>query len=173
MLVRRLQRLGDLLRDEQRLLDRDRTLRDAVGERGPFDELQDQHPRPVRVLEAVDGSDIGVTQRGQRLRLALEPREPFGIMCERLRQDLDRDVPLELRVPCPVDFAHPATADEGDDFVRADAQAAQSHVTLSARAAWACPSRAVREGCAAPSPRKSSCADQSLRFRLRPHLGDR
>ncbi len=107
VLVRRFQRLGDLLRDEQRLIDRDRTLCDAVGERGPFDELQDERPGRVGVFEAVDGADVGVIQGGQRLRLALESREPFGIVCERLRQDLDCNVPLEPCVPRAVDFAIP------------------------------------------------------------------
>ncbi len=41
-----LQRLGDLSRDWERLIDRDRALRDAVGEGRAFDELENERPWP-------------------------------------------------------------------------------------------------------------------------------
>ena len=37
-----------------------------------------------------------------------------------LRQDLDRDVPIELSVPCAVHLSHPARAQRRDDFVGAE-----------------------------------------------------
>ena len=40
-LVRGLERVGDLCRDAQRLVDRDRPLRDPLDERRPVDELHD------------------------------------------------------------------------------------------------------------------------------------
>ena len=40
VLVRGFERLGDLPRDRQRFVDRDRPLRDAIGERRPVDQLQ-------------------------------------------------------------------------------------------------------------------------------------
>ena len=42
LLVRRFERLGDLLRDGQRLIDGNRPLRDAVGQRRSLDQLHDQ-----------------------------------------------------------------------------------------------------------------------------------
>ena len=39
VLVRGFERLGDLLRDRQRLVERNRPLRDAVGERRSLDQL--------------------------------------------------------------------------------------------------------------------------------------
>ena len=42
LLVRRLECLGDLSRDRQRLVQRNRTLGDAIGQRGTFDKLQDE-----------------------------------------------------------------------------------------------------------------------------------
>jgi hypothetical protein len=37
-------------------------------------------------------------QRGERLGFAGEPGETFGILGERLGQDLDRDITIELGV---------------------------------------------------------------------------
>ena len=56
--VRSLQRLGDLLRDGQRLIHGDRPLGDPVSEGGAFDQLQHERPRPLGFLDAVDGGDI-------------------------------------------------------------------------------------------------------------------
>ena len=53
--------------------------------------------------------------------LALKPREPLGVGGERLGQDLDRDVAIQLRVACAVDLAHAARAERGQDLVRAEA----------------------------------------------------
>ena len=48
---------------------------------------------------------------GERLRFAREPREPFGIAGERVGQDLDRDVAIELRIARAIHLAHAAGAD--------------------------------------------------------------
>ena len=48
VLVRRLERLGDLARDRQRFVERNRAVRDAIGERRPLDELQDERLDAVR-----------------------------------------------------------------------------------------------------------------------------
>jgi hypothetical protein len=50
----------------------------------------------------------GVVERGEHLRLPLEPRETLGVRGEDRRQQLQRDVATELRVGRPVDLAHPA-----------------------------------------------------------------
>ena len=71
--VRGLQRLGDLLRNRQRLIQRDRPLHDPVGEGRAFDQLQDERLRVVALLDAVDGGDAGIVQAGQYLRFPLEP----------------------------------------------------------------------------------------------------
>ena len=79
-------------------------------------------------FEAVDVSDVRMVQRGQRLRLALETRKAIRIVRERLGQDLDRDVAIELGITRPIDFAHAAHADLRGDFVGADAGAwAEGH----------------------------------------------
>ncbi len=78
----RLQRLRDLLGYWQGLIQRDRPLRDPVSERGPLDQLQDERPRPLGLLDAVDGGDVGMVEAGQDLRLPLEPGQAIGVAGE-------------------------------------------------------------------------------------------
>ena len=68
-------------------------------------------------------ADVRMIQRGQRLRFALEAREPLGIGDEQLGQDLDRDVAIELRVARAIHLAHAAGAERGEDLVGAEARA--------------------------------------------------
>ena len=60
------------------------------------------------LFEAVDDGDVWVLDRGKDLRFALEACEPFRIVRECGRQNLDRDVAIEIRVVCPIDLAHAA-----------------------------------------------------------------
>ena len=112
LFVRGFQRLRDLLGDRQRLVHRNRSLGDAVSQRRPLDQLQDQRLRAV-LLQAVDACDAGVVQAGQNLRLSLKAGQSVGISRECLGEDLERDLAVELRVGRLVDLAHAALADEG------------------------------------------------------------
>ena len=57
------------------------------------------------------------------LGLLLEAAQPLRVLGERGRQDLDRDVAPEARVPRAVDLAHPSRADLREDLVGAEAGA--------------------------------------------------
>ena len=46
--------------------------------------------------------------------------ETIRVFSEGLRQDLERHVPVELGVPCPIHFPHPAYADLGGDGIGAE-----------------------------------------------------
>jgi hypothetical protein len=74
-------------------------------------------------FEAVDVGDVGMIQRGQGLGFALEAREPVGVVRERVRQDLDRDVSVQRRVASPIHLAHSAFAQLSGDFVDAETRA--------------------------------------------------
>ena len=69
-----------------------------------------------RFFETVDAADVGVVQRGQDLCLTLKAGEAFGIVGERLRQDFDRDVAVQLRIARPIHFSHPAGPQGGEDL---------------------------------------------------------
>ena len=64
-----------------------------------------------RLFDPVDGRDVGMVQDGERLRFAREPRQPIRIIRERVRQDLQGDIAIELRVAGPLHLAHAAFAD--------------------------------------------------------------
>ncbi len=90
------------------------------GERLAFEELGDDEHLAVVSAGVMNGEDVRVRERGDRLRLAFEARAPFGIAGEACGQDLDGDVTVEPRVVRAVDLAHPAGADGGDDLVRSE-----------------------------------------------------
>ena len=110
------ERLRDLLRDRDGLIDRDRTLLDPLRQCRTFDQFQDQSV----LLKAVNARDIRMVQRREELRFSLESRDALFIGGELVRQHLDGYVAVELRVASAIDLAHPTLADRGDDFVGAE-----------------------------------------------------
>ena len=61
-----------------------------------------------------------VIERGQQPRLALEPREPLAVRGKPDGQDLNRHVPVELRIAGAIHLTHPADAQQRANFVAAD-----------------------------------------------------
>ena len=120
LLVRCLERVRDLARDRQGLVHRQGPGRDPLGQRLALDELQHQRLEVADLLEPIDRRDVRVIQGREDLRLALEPRQPLGVLGHRLRQDLDRDLAVELGVPRPVHLSHPARAERRQDLVGAE-----------------------------------------------------
>ena len=58
-----------------------------------------------------------MVQRSEQLRLAMEPRDPLGIVREALGDDLQRDVTSESCIARAIHFAHAARTPLGEDFV--------------------------------------------------------
>ena len=54
---------------------------------------------------------FGMVQRREHLRFALKPGEAIGIAGERVGQDLQRDVAIQLRIARAIHLAHAALAD--------------------------------------------------------------
>ena len=122
-------------RDRQRLVDRNRPARDALRQVLALDQLHHQRAHATALLEAVNVRDVRMVERGERLRFAREPRQPIRIAGERIGQDLQRDVAIELRVARAIDLAHAPGADDGEDLVRAEACAgSESQVSWIIRA---------------------------------------
>ena len=61
-----------------------------------------------------------MVQRGDRLRLALEPLLQIGISGDMLGEHLDGNGAVQAGVGSFVDFTHPARAERGLDLVRAE-----------------------------------------------------
>ena len=66
--------------------------------------------------DVVHLADVRVVERGDRVRLALEALEVLG------GHLFDGDDAVEARVAGSIDFAHAAGADDGFDFVGAEAR---------------------------------------------------
>ena len=118
LLVRGFERLGDLSGDVEGFVDRDGALRDAIRQRRAFHQLHHERDGPVRFLEAVDRGDVGMIQRRQDFRFALEARQPLRVTGDRSRQHLDGDLSLQVRIGGPIHHAHAAGAKRRGDFVR-------------------------------------------------------
>ena len=70
------------------------------------------------------------TAAGPRPRLLRLSEPQLLIAGERLRQDLDRDITIELRIPRAVHLSHAAHADLGGDLIRAEVGAGdQGHAS--------------------------------------------
>ena len=91
-------------------------------ERCALDQLHGEERHAVDFLDRVDGDDVGVVQRGDRAGFAREPAAVFGVVG---LEDFERDVALEAGVAGPVDLAHAPDAEQGYDFVGAQALAWQ------------------------------------------------
>ena len=78
----------DLLGDRQRLVERDRSLLDAIRQRRPFHEFEDQRPNAISFFQTVDLRDVGMVQRRQDFGLTLEPRQAVWVRREGIRQYL-------------------------------------------------------------------------------------
>ena len=119
LVVRLLERLGDLLRDLERLVDGDRAAREPLLEVFALDELESEERLPVGLLEPVDRGDVRVVEGGEKVRLALEAAQALGVLRHLRRQHLDRHVAVEVRVGGPVHLAHaPGPERRRDPVVR-------------------------------------------------------
>jgi hypothetical protein len=116
-IVRRLDGLGDLAGDLQRLIAGERAAREAVGQRLPFDQFEHEKRRRGRFDEIVNRGDPRVVERREHLGFATQPRDAVLILGKRLRQDLDRDVAFQLGIARAVDLAHATGTQRSDDFI--------------------------------------------------------
>lgn len=112
LVVRGLERRRDLRRDPQGLVHGHRAAGEALSEAVTVDEFQHEHMRGSGVLEPVDLRDVGMVQRREQLRFPSEARHTLGIRREGLRQQLERNISLQSRIPGAIDVAHPAGADQ-------------------------------------------------------------
>ena len=122
LLVRGLERFGNLVGDGERLVDRHRPAHETVGERLALDQFHDEQMPTSGFLEAVQRGDVWMIQGGEDSGFTLEARQAIRIGGPRLRQQLDRHRTTELRVVGAIDFAHPTGAKQRVDFVRAESR---------------------------------------------------
>src|SRR5262249_8271276 len=103
-----LEGVGDLRRVAERLVDGERSLREARSERLPLDQLHDEVRGPLLLPDVVERADVRMVEAGDGPRLALEPRSDLGVRREVRGKHLHRDDAIEARVARAVDLAHTA-----------------------------------------------------------------
>jgi hypothetical protein len=115
--------LGDLQREPQRVVERQRTALQAIRECFALDELHDEEMAAAGFLHAVESRDAGMIERSERPGFALEPGDTIGVGREGVRQNLDRNIASKLCVAGAADLAHAARAKERHDLIRAEPDA--------------------------------------------------
>ena len=82
----------------------------------------------------MDPCDVRMIQVGENLGFELEPVEAIWIVCERLGEDLNRDLAVQLGIGGLIDLSHAPLADEGGHVVMADSGAdCEGHRVLSGK----------------------------------------
>ena len=86
LLVRRFEGFGDLLGDGEGVVDGDWPLRDAIRQRRPLDQFEDQRLGALGLLQPVDVPDVGMVERGEDFGFALEAGQAIRVRCEGVRE---------------------------------------------------------------------------------------
>jgi hypothetical protein len=98
----------------------------------PFHKLQHHGATAACLFDTVDRGNVRLIEGGKDLGLPLEALHPLAVARERLRQHLDRDLALQLRVRRPIDLPHAPGAERAPDLVRTEAgSGGQCHLVLS------------------------------------------
>ena len=95
---------------------------ETLGERLPLDQFHHERDCAFGLLQAVDRRDVGMIERGKRLRLTLEPGHALRIPGEFRRQDLDGNFAIQPGIASPVHLPHASRAQRSEDVVWADAE---------------------------------------------------
>lgn len=80
-------------------------------------QLGDEIGEPVLAADVVDREKIRVIERGSGLGFALESTDAIGIRRERVEQDLDRDLPVELCIASTIDGTHASGAQQLQNLI--------------------------------------------------------
>ena len=121
--VRGDERVGHGDHQVQHLRQRQPAWSDERVEVPPLDQLHGDEECASRLLDGVQGDDVGVIESGHRRGFTLEASEPVRRGRHSCGQHLDRDVPLEAWIARAIHLAHPARAERGDDLVGPEAGA--------------------------------------------------
>jgi hypothetical protein len=116
-LVRRLQRFSNLRCHSQCLFQRNRAPLNFLGQRLSRHQFHDEELPSTGFLYAVNRRDVGMIQRGQHTRFAVESRCAFGIMREGFRKEFDRNTAPQLCVGGLIHVAHSPRTQVRCDFV--------------------------------------------------------
>ena len=105
---------------------------DEVGNGRSVHEFHHQRQRIGRPFESMNLRDVRVIQRGKDFGFPSKPGQAIGVRSDVCREDLDRDVALQICIIGAIHLAHSTRADSCGDLVRTDARAGrQRHGCVS------------------------------------------
>ena len=106
LLVRRFERLGNLLGNRKCFVDRNRATGNPLREILALDQFHHKGGGTPALFEAVDRRDVRMIQRREDFGFALKTCEPIMVSRKRGRKNLDGDLTLQLctvaRYTCPI-----------------------------------------------------------------------
>ena len=108
--VRGFQRVGDLNRQRQQLIDGERAGAHYFGERLALQQLHDDEMLAIVLLDGVNRANVRVIQRGCGASFALEAFEQLRVLRHFIGEKLQCDLPAKPRIFGLVDHAHAAAA---------------------------------------------------------------
>ena len=108
--MRRLEGRRDLNRGLERLIKRQRALREPVGQRLAIEVLHDEKRRALVLAHVVQGADMRMRELRDRTGFAIEPLTELRIGGERVWQNFDCDRTVESRVARFIHLAHATRA---------------------------------------------------------------
>jgi len=117
--VRVARRVGQLNADVDDASPRHSALRNGV-ERRAVNALHGDEHLSVGFARVVHDTDVRMLKRGGRSRFTEQVGPRGRIVGTRLRDDLERDVPLKARIPGAIHVTHPASAKTAGNHVRSD-----------------------------------------------------
>ncbi len=115
--VRSVEGVRDLRAELDDVGQRQRPLRDARGERLAVYQFHHQEIGVAFTADIEERADMGMVERRNRLRLALEARADLGMLRKMAGQHLHGDVAAKARIARAIHFAHAARAEGFRDFV--------------------------------------------------------
>ena len=92
-------------------------LKEALLQRLPFDELENQGWSALSLDDVEERADVGMVDLRDETRLAFEARETVGIVGERRGKDLDGDVPSKASIARTIHLAHGAVTQQTDNLI--------------------------------------------------------
>ena len=111
-----LQRIAQWRHDGQRLLRRELSRSQKLPKICTVHKFHEQIIKPARLPEVVNGDDVRMVQRGQRLGLAGEPLGELRVPHALRREQFQRDEAVQGFLPRLVNHAHAAAPETFQNF---------------------------------------------------------
>ena len=109
--VRGIQRFGHVNADREQRLHLQRPVADEMFQGLAFQVLHDNEGLVALFPDVVNSADVGMIERGRRLRLAAEAGESGGVAGNVFGKELQGNKAMQARVFSLVNHAHPATTE--------------------------------------------------------------